>query len=172
MSNSGPCPDSHTLPPGSRPLSLPLPTPTSAWSLWMAPNLTLTLWDPHVLCLSWRGMGLSPLTHPGDGPPHAGYSACAHAHTVCCICAHGHEGAGVPGSACRGPGSLALLPGSACPLGRSEVCEGFVHPPGACVLGGDKHTGTGHHRGILRHQLLLASPPPVALRFARSEEAQ
>lgn len=75
MSNSGPCPDSHTLPPGSRPLSLLLPTPTSACSLWMAPNLTLTLWDPHFLCLSWRGMGLSPLTHPVDGPPHTGYSA-------------------------------------------------------------------------------------------------
>lgn len=79
----------------------------------MAPNLTLTLWDPRFLCLSWRGRGslLSP-TPAADGPPHAGCSAAyAHGHPTSVFVCVGTRVSVHRGVRGWGAGSLAVLLG-------------------------------------------------------------
>lgn len=145
MSNSGPCPDSHPLPPFSGPSPASC-RPHLAPELWMAPNLALTPRDPHFLCLSWRQTNGALSSHRpagGQGRPTR-VTACAS------VCAHGHKGTGVAGGECGGEaGSLAVLP---CPLSRSGGVRAScvrLRVLSMCV-GWGRHMGTKHHRAHLQ----------------------
>lgn len=119
----------------------------------MAPNLTLTLWDPRFLCLFWRGMGsrLSPTRAARPAAPRRLQRLCSQAHRmlVCsracvCVCAptlvHPHA----PGCWCP----------RECVLGQ-EVWPPFLDLSPELrhrlwgrerVSGGGGHTGTGHNQ--------------------------
>ena len=128
MSNSGPCPDSHILPPFSGPLCL----------LLLAPHLRREFMDgsqPHpdtmgsslpVFILERDG-ALS--SHPPgrlNGRPTQVTAPTLKAHsTRACVCVyahtHGHRGVGVPGSVCgaRKPGSPSGIF-----MSPEQVCRG------------------------------------------------
>lgn len=163
MSNSGPCPDSHTHPPFPGPLFLLLPTRHPCLDFMDGSQPPLTLCDPRFLCLSWTAGGLSPLTP----------RRLQHARACVCVrvCARAWlEGVGVlasvwgqeawpscgarvsPEQVCRSAGVWGLVPSLS-----SRVC--------VCRDKGSAR-GTERSRGGPGHQLFLASPHPISSHFA------
>lgn len=143
----------------------------------MAPNLALTLWDPHFLCLSWRGMGLSFLTHQVGrwAAPRRLQYVCSRAHHVCvrvcvsvCLCTWA-RGRWYTGECEWWLRSLVVFLGSARLLNRfAGVCRlhAFVSGLPQCVCWVETSSQElGTTRCIFRHQLLLASARSISLRF-------
>lgn len=144
MSNSGPCPASHVLPPFCGPLRLLLPSPHLRPEFMDGSQPHPDTVGSSLPVFILERDGLSPLTHPGGptgrptqvaapvltGTPHARVLACM---CVCvCVhprlCTHTHQGVGVPGSVCGArrsgrpswicPLSLGIISGdvSVCPV--------------------------------------------------------
>lgn len=150
MSNSGPCPASHVLPPFCGPLRLLLPSPHLRPEFMDGSQPHPDTVGSSLPVFILERDGLSPLTHPGGptgrptqvaapvltGTPHARVLAC-----MCvCVCVHPHA------------------PGCWCPrecVWGQEVWPSFLdlspelrnHLWGReRVSGGGGHTGTGHNQ--------------------------